>query len=64
MYPTSIFTHAVRFDLLGSMRKGIASSKIVLACLNETYQTRENCMFELREAHQRHPDKIITMLTG
>jgi hypothetical protein len=39
------------FDLIASMKTGISNSKVMLACLNSTYQSRENCMFELKEAH-------------
>ena len=38
------------YDLQKSMREGIANSKAVLACINEVYQGRVNCMFELEEA--------------
>ena len=37
-------------DLKKSMADGIINSKVFLACVNSSYQTRANCMFELREA--------------
>jgi hypothetical protein len=37
-------------DLILSMVNGIKNSKIFICCLNQLYQTRENCLFELRKA--------------
>jgi hypothetical protein len=31
-------------------RPGIANSKVMLVCLNRNYQSRENCMYELKQA--------------
>jgi hypothetical protein len=45
-YDQSVMGH----NMIDSMRTGIANSTVVLACLSSVYQTRENCMFELREA--------------
>jgi hypothetical protein len=50
-----------------SMINGIRNSKIVLICLDEIYQTRQNCLFELDEAFkaQQDPDidvKIVTLV--
>ena len=42
----------MEYDLKKSMVDGISKSKMVLACVNSTYQNRENCMFELREANR------------
>jgi serine/threonine protein kinase len=47
-------------DLEESMIKGIENSKVTLVCLNRHYATRENCLFELREAKKRN--KIIIAL--
>jgi hypothetical protein len=37
-------------DIANSMKLGISNSKVVLACVNSFYQSRENCLIELREA--------------
>lgn len=50
------------YNLQDSMRNGIKRSTIVLACLNNTYQDRPNCMFELRETARLHPNKPIVAL--
>ena len=50
------------YDLVASMQNGISNSRIVLVCLNSIYQTRENCMFELREASKCDPTKQIITL--
>ena len=38
-------------DIKESTKRGIASSKVVIACVNPTYQSRDTCIFELREAN-------------
>jgi hypothetical protein len=40
------------YDLQKSMRDGIANSTVVVVCLNRLYMSRENCMFELKEAYK------------
>lgn len=50
------------YDLQASMREGIAKSTIVLVCVNSTYQSRQNCMFELKETARLHPNKKIVSL--
>ena len=50
------------FDLTESMRQGIANSKVVIACINEGYQTRPNCMYELREAAALKKTKPLVTL--
>ena len=49
-------------DLIQSMIHGIESSKIVLICLNHLYLSRENCLFELREAHKRNKILVILLI--
>jgi serine/threonine protein kinase len=49
-------------DLQHSMRSGIENSKVVIACLNSKYQSRENCLFELRYAAGLAPVKPIVTL--
>jgi serine/threonine protein kinase len=50
-------------DMVQSMKQGIASSKVVIICLSKTFQKRENCMFELREAAVNNPKPIVTIVT-
>ena len=38
------------WDLQASMKKGISKSKVMLVCFDALYQSRPNCMFELKEA--------------
>ena len=40
------------YDLRQSMKSGIENSKVVLACMDAEYQKRDNCMLELRHAHE------------
>ena len=52
------------YDLEQSMQRGIANSKVVVACVNSKYQSRPNCMFELTETIRMFPNKpIVTILT-
>lgn len=48
----SILFQEMGHDLQESMKKGIANSKVVVVCINKTYQDRPNCMYELEEAHK------------
>ncbi len=48
------------YDLKKSMKDGIEKSTVVLVCLNQTYENRENCMFELK--HASHEKKTIVTL--
>jgi serine/threonine protein kinase len=41
------------WDLEYSMTQGIENAHYTLACLSSIYQSRENCMFELRKAQQQ-----------
>ena len=51
------------YDLQASMQDGIRKCKVFLCCLNSTYESRDNCMFELRETRRLHPDKpVVTLL--
>jgi serine/threonine protein kinase len=47
-------------NLEQSMKDGIDSSKVVLVCANSLYQERQNCMYELREAHKKGKS-IVTL---
>lgn len=55
--------HEMGHDLKKSMVNGIKNCKVFLACLNSSYQTRENCMFELEEAKSIPGKTVITLLT-
>lgn len=48
-------------DLKAAMTEGIANSSVFVVFLNSTYQTRPNCMYELREA-KRLNKTIITVI--
>jgi hypothetical protein len=48
-------------DIQRSMVEGIAKSKVVLACVSSTYQTRPNCLFELSQA-QLKSKSIVTLV--
>jgi serine/threonine protein kinase len=48
-------------DIQRSMVEGIAKSKVVLACVSSTYQTRPNCLFELSQA-QLQSKSIVTLV--
>ena len=50
------------YDLKVSMEQGIANSKVVIACVNNTYQSRPNCMFELKETVTKFPKKPLIAL--
>ena len=50
------------YDLKDSMIDGITRSTIVLACVNSRYETRPNCMFEVKESVKRFPGKNIVAL--
>ena len=52
------------YDLKKSMRDGIMNSKVVLACVSPLYQSRENCMFELREAKNANKNIISLVIEG
>ena len=47
--------HHMGHDLIRSMEQGIEKSIVVLACVDSVYQTRPNCMLELKHAH-----KVVT----
>ena len=49
-------------DLVASMKSGIANSKVVLICLNSLYQSRENCLFELREAYNTNKSTLTLLI--
>jgi serine/threonine protein kinase len=49
----------MRYNMIDSMKSGITNSTVVLACLSSVFQTRENCMFEIREAMSLSPPKPI-----
>jgi hypothetical protein len=50
-------------NIPSSISKGIANCSVVLTCANSTYQSRPNCMFELREANKmKANDKIIALI--
>ena len=52
------------FDLVASMKGGIARSKVVVACVDSGYQDRPNCMLELRHARDLSPPKtVVTVIT-
>ena len=50
------------YDLQKSMRDGITNSRVVLVCASQTYQTRENCMFELQEAVSSEKQLLTVIL--
>ncbi len=50
------------FSLKDSMKQGITSSKIILICLNAHYQSRANCLFELREAVASQKPIVVFLL--
>jgi serine/threonine protein kinase/outer membrane protein assembly factor BamB len=52
----------MKYDMKHSMRQGIMNSSVVLVCMSEVYQSRDNCMFELREAASMDPPKPIVPL--
>ena len=49
-------------NLDDSMRDGIASSKVFLACISSQYEKSKNCMFELEHVRTSHPDKTVITL--
>ena len=52
------------FDLVASMKGGIARSAVVVACVDNGYQDRPNCMLELRHARGLSPPKtVVTVIT-
>ena len=52
------------FDLVASMKGGVARSKVVVACVDSGYQDRPNCMLELRHACDLSPPKtVLTVIT-
>ena len=52
------------FDLVASMKGGIARSKVVVACVDSGYQERPNCMLELHHARELSPPKtVVTVIT-
>jgi serine/threonine protein kinase len=48
------------YNLKESMHRGIVNSCVVVACINQTYQSRPACMFEIEDAHQH--DKPVNRL--
>ena len=52
------------WDLVKSMKEGVARSKVVVACVNALYQSRPNCMLELLETAKLTPSKpVVTLFT-
>ena len=51
--------HHMGYDLVKSMQQGIENCSVVLACVDSEYQKRDNCMLELRHAHE-----VIKLGTG
>jgi serine/threonine protein kinase len=49
-------------DLQQSMKTGILTSDIFLVCLDKLYQTRENCLFELRWAAENKKERIVVIV--
>ena len=49
------------FDLKQSMSQGLANSSVMLLCADELYQTKPNCLYEMREAFRM--GKIILLVT-
>lgn len=49
-------------DLKAAMTDGIANSTVFVVFLNSSYQTRPNCMFELREAKRMNKTIISVIL--
>lgn len=43
------------------MSQGLANSSVMLLCADDLYQTKPNCLFELREAYRM--GKIILLVT-
>jgi serine/threonine protein kinase len=59
------------WDLVTSMDQGIKNSKVVIACIDKEYESRENCMHELRGAAKEGKpivalvlDDISSVLSG
>ena len=50
------------YDLVVSMRNGIAHSSMFIACVNEKYEGSKNCMFELEDVRGQHPSKPVVAL--
>ena len=51
------------WNLDKSMRDGVGQSKVFLCCFNSTYETRANCLLELKECVKVYPDKpVITLM--
>jgi pullulanase/glycogen debranching enzyme len=48
------------YDIALSMKDGINKSEVIIICANNLYQSRPNCMFELREA-VKNDKKIIAL---
>ena len=53
----------IQWDLVKSMRDGVAKSKVVLACISRDYENSQNCMFELRETCNLASKPIVTLAT-
>lgn len=51
--------HDMGINIQQSMIDGIKNSKVVLVCLDQTYQTRANCLFELEEAFKAENDPSV-----
>jgi serine/threonine protein kinase len=53
----------MKWDLDKSMNEGVKNSSVVVACVNSTYQSRPNCIKELRMANEiDNPKKPIVCL--
>ena len=50
------------YDLKKSVRFGIQSSTVVLACVSKIYEECPSCMFELKEIRRLFPDKPVVGL--
>jgi serine/threonine protein kinase len=48
------------YNIKESIQQGIENSKVVLACVNSVFQTREHCMDELKEARKLNKT-VITL---
>jgi hypothetical protein len=51
----------IGWNMKKCMEEGIMRSKVFLVCLNSTYEGRENCMFELKEAKSINKT-IVTLI--
>ena len=50
------------YDIQESMMEGISKSDFILVCGNSIYQSRDNCMFELRKAKEMGKQIIVLII--